>query len=274
VTGFDLSTGLQALALICALAFATWLASLRQRDVSIVDGMWPVFIASGGAVFAWSAPRLGAGALAALVLLAAWALRLCIHITVRNHGQPEDRRYQKIRANHQPRFELKSLYIVFGFQALLAWVVSLPFMAITAADAGPGAFGLLGLALAALGLAYESIADWQLQRFRAKPASHGRVLDTGLWRYSRHPNYFGECCVWWGFGCMAAATGGWWTLASPLLMTVLLLKVSGVSLLERDIGERRPEYARYLRTTNAFLPGNPRPDTGGVSSSTQDSTPP
>ena len=118
-----------------------------------------------------------------------------------------------------------------------------------------GSWEAIGLLLAAIGMVYEAVADWQLERFKKHADSRGRVLDTGLWRYSRHPNYFGECCVWWGFGLAALGTGAWWALASPLLMTTLLLKVSGVTLLEKDIGERRPEYARYIRETNAFLPG-------------------
>jgi len=252
------NAGLHALGLIAALAFATWVVSLWRRDVSIVDGMWPVFIGGAGMLYAYTAPRLDITAHAALFLLLFWAARLCLHITVRNHGQPEDRRYQKIRANNQPHFEFKSLYIVFGFQALLAWIVALPFMAITRTGSGAGAIEIAGLAAAAFGILYEAVADWQLERFRKSSDSRGRVLDTGLWRYSRHPNYFGECCAWWGFGLVALGSGAWWALASPLLMTVLLLKVSGVTLLEKDIGERRPEYARYVRATNAFLPGRPR----------------
>jgi steroid 5-alpha reductase family enzyme len=255
---FDLHTGLLALGLIVALAFATWLVSLWRRDVSIVDGMWPVFIAGGGVVYAATTERLGITGLVALVLVVVWGLRLCAHITIRNHGQPEDRRYQRIRANNQPHFEYKSLYIVFGFQALLAWIVALPLMATARTAEAPGLLEALGALLAAFGIAFEAIADAQLERFKRKPEHRGRVLDTGLWRYSRHPNYFGECCAWWGLGLMALGAGGWWGLASPLLMTVLLLKVSGVTLLERDIGERRPEYVRYLRTTNAFVPGRPR----------------
>jgi len=254
---FDTHHGLLALGLICSLAFVTWIVSLWRRDVSIVDGMWPVFIGSAGLCYAILAPSPGGMALAALALLVAWAVRLCLHITIRNHGQPEDRRYQEIRANNQPNFEIKSLYIVFGLQAALAWIVALPFMVIVNADGGLFALELLGLALAAFGVVFEAVADWQLEQFK-KRGTQGRVLDTGLWRYSRHPNYFGECCVWWGFGLLAIGSGAWWALASPLLMTVLLLKVSGVTLLEKDIGERRPEYARYVRETPAFIPGRPR----------------
>jgi steroid 5-alpha reductase family enzyme len=254
---FSIGHGGIALALIVALAFLTWLVSLARRDVSIVDGMWPVFIGSAGLCYAALAGSPGAVSHIALALLLAWALRLCVHITVRNHGQPEDRRYQKIRANNQPNFELKSLYIVFGLQAALAWIVALPFMAIVRGGT-PGALAVAGLALAGFGIAFEAIADWQLERFKKRGGSRGRVLDTGLWRYSRHPNYFGECCAWWGFGLVALSAGAWWGLLSPLLMTFLLLKVSGVTMLEQDIGERRPEYASYIRQTNAFFPGPPR----------------
>lgn len=259
---FDPAHGAFALALISALAFGTWLVSLWRRDVSIVDGMWPVFIGAAGGAYAALSPPAGITAVIALVLLGAWAVRLCLHIVVRNHGQPEDRRYQKIRARNQPNFAFKSLYLVFGLQAVLAWVVALPFMSLVRGPREASVLAVLALALAASGIAFEAVADWQLERFKKKASNGARVLDSGLWRYSRHPNYFGECCAWWGFGLAGFVTdpaGAWWALASPLLMTVLLLRVSGVSLLEKDIGERRPEYARYVRETNAFLPGAPRP---------------
>ena len=118
--------------------------------------------------------------------------------------------------------------------------------------------------LFAFGFAFETVADLQLARFKAKPETKGRVLDTGLWRYSRHPNYFGEFCVWWGFYLIALAAGGWWAIVSPLLMSLLLMKVSGVTLLEKDIGERRPAYREYIARTNAFFPGAPR--TGAITS--------
>jgi len=253
---FDLESGLIALGAIAGLAVATWLASLKKGDVSIVDGLWPVFIWVGGLVYLCRAPPTPRG-WTAMALLTIWALRLCIHITVRNHGEPEDRRYRKIRANNQPNFEWKSLYIVFLLQALLAWIVALPLMANRGASS-LGWLDAIAIALAVSGILFEALADRQLARFKAGNDTGDRVLDTGLWRYSRHPNYFGECCAWWGFGLLGLAAGAWWSLASPILMTVLLLKVSGVTLLEVDIGERRPGYARYVRETSAFVPRRPK----------------
>ncbi len=254
MTGIYLS-GLGAAA---ALGFATWLNSLRRHDVSIVDSMWPWLIVAPALIAVLLADAPQSRGVLALVLAGLWALRLSTHITLRHRGKPEDYRYQAIRRRNQPHFEWKSLYLVFGLQALLAWVVAMPLVATVLQPAGWQLLDAAGIALFAFGFAFEAVADAQLQRFRADPAQRGKVLDTGLWRYSRHPNYFGECCVWWGLWLLAAASGAWWTLLSPLLMTVLLLKVSGVTLLEADIGQRRPAYADYMRRTNAFVPWLPR----------------
>jgi steroid 5-alpha reductase family enzyme len=147
---------------------------------------------------------------------------------------------------------------VFGLQALLAWVVSLPLL-VGIFDARPlGWLDYLGVVVLLFGLLWESIGDAQLARFKCVADNRGQVMDQGLWRFSRHPNYFGECCVWWGFYLIALSGGGWWAIASPVLMTVLLLKVSGVGLLEKDIGERRPAYRDYVARTNAFFPWLPK----------------
>lgn len=256
--GFDGATSLVALAAIAGIAFVTWLVSVAKHDASIVDSVWSVLIWTAGAIYFQAAGDPGVRGWLMFALLSVWALRLCVYITVRNWGEPEDRRYQKIRARNQPHFALKSLFIVFALQGVLAWIVAWPMMA---AGAGPAQLTILdglGAALAAFGILFEAIADWQMARFKARPQSEGQVMDRGLWRYSRHPNYFGETCAWWGLWLLALSAGGWWTIVSPLLMTLLLLKVSGVTLLERDIGERRPAYARYVKQTNAFIPGPPR----------------
>jgi steroid 5-alpha reductase family enzyme len=187
-----------------------------------------------------------------------WAARLSMHLTARNLGHGEDRRYQEIRARHEPRFALKSLYLVFWLQAILAWFVSLPLLGAFASLQPVGWLDYVGIGLWFIGFGFEAIGDWQLARFRRDPANAGQVLDRGLWRHTRHPNYFGEFCLWWGFGCIALAAGAWWSLAGPALLSFLLLRVSGVPLLEKGIGNRRPRYADYVLKTNAFFPGPPR----------------
>ena len=177
---------------------------------------------------------------------------------MRNWGEPEDRRYIAIRANHEPGFAWKSVYIIFLLQAALAWVVSSSLHAAIMGTRPLGTVDAIGAVIVVFGLVFEAVADAQLAAFIRNPQNRGRVMERGVWRYSRHPNYFGECCIWWGFWLLAVSTGGWWSVASPLLMTVLLLRVSGVNLLERDIGERRPAYAAYVARTSAFVPRPPR----------------
>jgi steroid 5-alpha reductase family enzyme len=248
---------LYSLATIAAFAFAGWLLSLVRKNVTHVDSMWSLFFVIAAlttaafVLFVEAAPpRL----MLVLVCVSIWALRLCVYLTWRNWGPHEDSRYVEIRKNNQPHFWFKSLYIVFGLQALLAWVVSISLHAAIANTSPLNWLDFLGLALFIFGFAWETLADWQLSRFKASPNNKGKVLDTGIWRYSRHPNYFGECCIWWAFYLFALAGGAWWAIISPILMTLLLLKVSGVSLLESTMVERRPAYAEYIKNTNAFFP--------------------
>jgi len=246
---------LQALLLMVPLAFGAWLLSLRKNDVSIVDSFWPLLILTGAATYALALPQTGPRTLVVLALVALWAVRLAAHITWRHWGEPEDRRYQAIRARNEPHFRWKSLVLVFALQAALAWVVS---WSVLAAAMNPRPWSWLdslGVLVIVAGGSFEAVADWQLARFKSDPGHKGQVKDRGLWRYSRHPNYFGEFCVWWGFYLVALSAQGWWAIASPVLMTVLLLRVSGVALQEKDIAERRPGYREYIARTNAFFPG-------------------
>ena len=260
-----LRVALGGLGLIAALAVLTWLASVVRRDVSLVDRTWSVFIAGAAIVYALLLPAPGERGLWMLLLVVAWAARLALFITRRNWGHGEDRRYQQIRARNQPNFAFKSLYLIFALQAVLAWIVSAPFFAgmsgnLTSAEP-VGWLDAVGIAVTAFGIVFEAIGDAQMSIFKKDPSNKGQVMDRGVWRYTRHPNYFGETCVWWGFWLMALSGAGWgglWSAVSPLLMTVLLLKVSGVSLLEKDISERRPAYRDYIARTNAFVPGWPR----------------
>ena len=249
---------LSGLVALLALAFCTWTVSLAKRDVSIVDSVWSVMILLAGGVYAAVQIAPAERAWWVLALAAIWALRLCGYITWRNWGEGEDHRYQAIRARNQPNFEWKSLYLVFVLQAVLAWIVSLSLLAAIASERPWGWLDMLGAAVVVFGIVFEAVGDAQLAAFKARPDSRGKVMNRGLWRYTRHPNYFGEFCVWWGFYLIALSAGGWWAMLSPLLMSVLLMKVSGVTLLEKDIGERRPAYRDYIARTNAFFPGMPR----------------
>jgi len=249
---------LQALLPLALLAVGAWLASLVRHDVSIADSLWPMFILLATATYAIVAPQTGPRAAVVITLIAVWALRLATHITWRSWGEPEDRRYQAMRARNEPHFGWKSLVLVFGLQAALAWVVSMSALAALINPRPWNWIDTLGVGVVVFGAAFEAVADLQLARFKADPAHRGRVMGRGLWRTSRHPNYFGEFCVWWGIYLIALSTQAWWAIASPVLMTVLLLKVSGVALLEHDITERRPGYREYIARTNAFFPGRPR----------------
>ncbi len=254
---FSAGVYLQGLLVVAVAAAGTWLVSLYKRDVSIVDSLWSLMFLLLTVTYVGAAaatPR----AMLLLVLVTVWALRLSVYITWRNWGHGEDRRYQAIRARNEPGFALKSLYLIFGLQALLALIISLPLLG-GVLSTGPLRWGdALGAGLWLVGFVFEAGGDWQLARFKADGVNQGRVMDRGLWRFTRHPNYFGEFSMWWGFYLIAAAGGAWWSLPGPLLMSILLLRVSGVTLLEKDIGERRPQYADYIRRTNAFFPGPPK----------------
>jgi steroid 5-alpha reductase family enzyme len=253
-----MSIYLVALGAILLVGALAWVVSVLKNDVSFVDSLWSLFFLLAAVVFAVDAEVLSARALLVLGLVTVWSLRLSLHITVRNWGEPEDYRYQKIRANNEPGFSFKSLYIVFGLQGVLAWIIAMPLMPAIMNAGGIGPIEVLAFALWLVGFVFEAGGDYQLAKFKRDAANKGRVLNRGFWRYTRHPNYFGDFCVWWAFYLFAFSANGWWTLLSPLLMSFLLLKVSGVAMLEKTITDRRPEYAEYIRRTNAFFPGAPK----------------
>jgi steroid 5-alpha reductase family enzyme len=255
---FDFDAWLLSLAAIMSFALAGWVVSLLRRDVSIVDSMWSLMFLLALGVYLATSGAAGWRASLVLALVAIWALRLFGYITWRNHGQGEDHRYRSIRRNNEPHFRFKSLYIVFGLQGFLAWVICLPLSAAVSGQTGPGPLDYAAVSLWLVGMFFETVGDAQLNRFKSCAQNEGAVLDTGLWRFTRHPNYFGEFLIWWAYYLLALSAGGGWTICSPLLMSFLLLRVSGVALLERDIAERRPAYREYKERTNAFFPGRPR----------------
>ncbi len=244
---------------IAAVMIITWVVSLVLRDASVVDPVWPLaFIAVAITALIAGGGDEGRRILIACVV-AIWGARLSIHLLLRNAGKGEDFRYAAMRAKRGHRFWLTSLVTVFLLQGLLVWVVSLPVQLSAIPDRPLGWLAIIGAIVWVLGVVFEAIGDAQLTRFKANPASRGQVLDTGLWRYTRHPNYFGDFLVWWGIFLIAAESGaGAWGVAGPLLMTLLLVKVSGAGLLEKDIAVRRPGYADYVRRTSGFIPLPPK----------------
>ncbi|MCU1369123.1 MAG: putative rane protein [Ilumatobacteraceae bacterium] len=252
---------LASAAAIAVLMIVTWLVSLLVRDASIVDIIW----GAGFVVVAITAAAVGDGfddrRYLLLALVGAWGVRLSSYLAWRNLGHGEDYRYVAMREKHGDRFWLVSLYQVFLLQGALMWVVSLPVQLSATADA-PASFGLLaylGIAVWTVGLLFESVGDAQLTAFKAKPENKGRVMAGGLWRYTRHPNYFGDFCVWWGVFLIAAETvPGRFGIIGPIVMSTLLIRVSGVAMLEKTIGKRRPGYADYIERTSAFFPRPPK----------------
>ena len=246
---------------VMMMMFAVWLLSLIKRDASIVDVFWGL----GFVVVAWLTLLRADGYLGRKVLITVlttiWGLRLALYIFIRNWGHGEDRRYQAWRAQYGTRFWWVSLFTVFGLQGVLLWVISLTLQVgqISAIPARLAVLDFLGVIMWAVGFLFEAVADWQLYRFKADPENKGKVMNRGLWAYSRHPNYFGESLVWWGLFLITLATPeSGWVVISPLLITFLLLKVSGVTLLEKTIVDSRPEYAEYIKSTSSFIPWLPR----------------
>jgi steroid 5-alpha reductase family enzyme len=245
---------------IATLMLITWLVSLAVKNASIVDIVWGF----GFVAVAW-AVRLSADGLDArqnllVALTSVWGLRLTGYLFWRNHGKGEDFRYRAMRKKWGPRFGLISLGTVFALQGTIMFVVSLPVqLGQQRVTPALGWMAWVGVGVWALGLFFEGVGDAQLARFKADPANAGRVMDRGLWRFTRHPNYFGDACVWWGIALVAAEVPvGRWGLVGAAVMTLFLRRVSGVTLLEKSLVKRREGYAEYVARTSAFVPLPPK----------------
>lgn len=243
---------------VAAVAFSVlWLVSLPLRDASIVDIFWGIgFIVMGWYYLATVGEHPTARGILVCSLVTVWGLRLALHILIRNAGAGEDFRYRKWREEAGSSFWWISLPKVFLLQAVLLWIISSPLLLAQReiSDSSFGPLDVLGLGLWLFGFLFEAIADLQLVRFKGDPSNTGRVMRSGLWSLSRHPNYFGEAVLWWGIGLLALPAGGVLALVGPLMITFLLLKISGVAMLDAALAERRPGYADYIRSTPAFLP--------------------
>ncbi|MFN3152771.1 DUF1295 domain-containing protein [Bremerella sp.] len=236
-----------------------WLLSLWLKDASIVDLFWGF----GFVVISWvsllNAASPTTAAWMTTILVTIWGCRLAGYLSWRNIGKGEDSRYTEMRQKPGRNFALFSLFVIFGLQGTIMWIVSLPLQVIPTLDASFSTLTPLGLLLWLIGVSFESIGDFQLARFKSNPANRGKVLDQGLWHYTRHPNYFGDFLVWCGYYVLAISfdASAWWTIIGPALMTFCLLWFSGVAHLEKRIQNRRPEYADYIRRTSSFFPWPP-----------------
>ena len=238
-----------------------WMVSLVVKKVTFVDSLWGL----GFVLIGWITFFTTDGYLPRRFLLAGlttiWGIRLCLHLSWRNWGHGEDPRYAAWREQAGARFWIFSLVKVFLPQALFLWSISLciQFGQWSTIPNHLTVYDIIGSALWGIGFFFESIADYQLAKFKADPSNKGKVMDRGLWAYSRHPNYFGEALIWWGLFVIGFSTpNSWWTVVSPMIITVVLLKMTGIALMERSIVENRPGYKEYIRRTNAFLPWIPK----------------
>jgi steroid 5-alpha reductase family enzyme len=245
-----------AFATIACLMLATWSVSLLRRDASIVDIVWGLgFVAA-----AWAARFVsgaaGSGNWLLVAMVTVWGLRLSAYLARRNLGKGEDFRYQAMRRKHGERFPVVSLYTVFGLQGALMFVVALPVtLGQRETDAEAGFVALLGVAVWAVGMYFEAVGDAQLARFKRNPANQGKIMDQGLWALTRHPNYFGDSLVWWGLAITGSVQGaGPWAFLGAAVMTTLLVRVSGVAMLDRLLAKRKPGYAEYMARTSGFIP--------------------
>ncbi len=255
---------LAGLGTVSVMMVLTWVVSVIRQDASLVDRVWGLAFVVAAWTYAHFADPPTARTWLVLALVTIWGLRLSGYITWRNWGDGEDKRYQAMRRRRPESFALRSLVTIFLLQAVLAWFISLPLLAATTAAAPEGLIWLdyLAVALWLVGFVFEAGGDWQLSRFLADPANRGTVMDRGLWRYTRHPNYFGDTAVWWSFFLLALSTGAWWSVVGTAAMTYLIVKVSGVALTDRNMGKggsTREGYDEYVRRTNAFIPGPRKP---------------
>jgi steroid 5-alpha reductase family enzyme len=247
--------------IVLGLMTALWIVSLILRNSSIVDIFWGAgFVIANWVYFALTPGGFAARKWLIVTVVTIWGLRLSLYILWRNWGKGEDFRYRKWREEAGGTWWWRSFFKVFLLQGLLLWIISAPLLAaqIGATPTRLTVLDFVAIPVWAIGFFFEAVGDWQMARFKANPANKGKVMRTGLWRYTRHPNYFGEATMWWAYYLVAAAGGGFWTIFSPIIMTTLLLRVSGVALLEKSLKETKPKYKEYVETTSAFIPWFPR----------------
>jgi steroid 5-alpha reductase family enzyme len=251
----------QALLLIIGLMSVLWIVSVIIKNVSIVDLFWGFGFVLTNVFYFISTYGSGPRKIILLILVSVWGLRLSGYLARRNLGKGEDYRYKQFRSKYgEKRYWWISFFQTFLLQGILMWLISVPLLGAQyfGPDKGLGILDYAGIALWITGFIFESGGDYQLARFKTNPSNKGKVLSSGLWHYTRHPNYFGDSAIWWGYGLFCLAAGSLLPILGSLLMTALIIKVSGVALLEKNLVEKKPEYREYIERTSAFFPWFPK----------------
>jgi steroid 5-alpha reductase family enzyme len=252
---------LLALAAILTMMFVLWIASIILKNVSIVDLFWGFGFVVASFIYFLKTDGLEIRKVLLLVMVVIWGLRLSIYLAWRNIGKGEDPRYQKFRKDYgEHRYWWVSFFQTFLLQGILMWLVSAPLLGAQYhnAENGLSLFDFLGVLIWSVGIVFEVGGDFQLARFKGNPSNKGKVLNSGLWRYTRHPNYFGDTAVWVGYALICISAGSFLPILGSLLMIALIIKVSGVPLLEKSLKETKPEYKEYIEKTSAFIPWFPK----------------
>jgi steroid 5-alpha reductase family enzyme len=251
----------QAALIILALVTLLWIWSVFIKNVSIVDIFWGVGFVVVNALYVFMSGELNARKILILTLVSIWGLRLAIYLAFRNIGKGEDFRYQEFRRNYGPkRYWWFSFFQTFLLQGTLIMIVSLPLLGInSSASTGTlNALDFIGILVWLIGFTFEAGGDFQLARFKSNYKNKGKILNTGLWKYTRHPNYFVDSAVWWAYAIFSIAAGNYWQIIGSIVMTLLIIKISGVSLLEKTLKETKPQYRDYIQKTNSFFPWLPK----------------
>ncbi len=252
---------LQASLLIWVLVTILWIWSVLIKNVSIVDIFWGFGFVVVNVFYVFHLEIIAPRNLLLFILVSIWGLRLTIYLAIRNIGKGEDFRYQKFRKDYgEKRYWWFSYFQVFLLQGILILIVSLPLLGIHSST-NFGEFiwlDYLAILVWFIGFSFEAGGDYQLYQFKKNPKNSGKVLNTGFWKYTRHPNYFGDSTVWWSYALFSIAAGSYWQIIGAIIMTLLIIKISGVALLEKTLNNTKPKYKEYIENTNAFFPWFPK----------------
>lgn len=252
---------LQALLIVFILVSLIWGLSVIIRNVSIVDLFWGMGFVIVDAVYFFGSGDFYTRKIIVLVLVTIWGLRLSIYLSWRNIGKGEDFRYQEFRRKYgAERYWWISYFQTFLLQGALTMLVSLPLLGVNSQTNSDSLslIDYLGILIFIIGFVFETGGDYQLATFKKNPNNKGKVLSTGFWKYTRHPNYFGDSAVWWSFAFFSISAGSYWTIIGSIAMTLLIIKVSGIAIIEKSLNDTKPQYRDYIRKTNAFFPWFPK----------------